>query len=289
MEDNKEIATTGPAAPPTLRGIFERDSVAKKFQAMLGKKAQGFITSVLQIVNSNNNLSQADPMTVYYAAATAATMDLPINPNLGFAWIVPYKNKGKMQAQFQMGAKGYIQLGLRTGQYLRMNVVSVYENQFKGYNSLTEELDADFSIDGDGAVVGYCAYFKLINGFEKTIYWSKAKVEKHAKRFSQSYGYESSPWKSDFDSMAQKTVLKHSLSKWGILSIEMQQAILVDQAIINNEDGTDLTYIDNPDKEEETAADKAAKATDATLEKLNRKTGAATATGDKIEKDLEKK
>lgn len=287
MEENKEIATTGPSAPPTLRGIFERDSVAKKFQAMLGKKAQGFITSVLQIVNSNNNLSQADPMTVYYAAATAATMDLPINPNLGFAWIVPYKNRGKMQAQFQMGAKGYIQLGLRTGQYIRMNVVSVYQNQFKSYNSLTEELDADFSIDGDGEVVGYCAYFKLINGFEKTIYWSKAKVEKHAKRFSQSYGYDSSPWKSDFDSMAQKTVLKHALSKWGILSIEMQQAILVDQAVINNEDGTDLTYIDNQEHEE-TPAELANKATDATLAKLSGKKGAAYGTGDKMEEELKK-
>jgi len=257
MSENK------PAVIPTLKGIFEGETAKKKFQEMLGSKAQGFITSVLQIVSSNSKLQEADPMTVYFAAATAATMDLPINQNLAFAWIVPYKG----QAQFQMGYKGYIQLALRTGQYLRINTVAVYKNQFKHYNDLTEDLDADFSIDGDGEVVGYACYFKLINGFEKTTYWSKAKVVKHATRFSQSFTYASSPWKSDFDSMAMKTVLKNALSKWGILSIEIQKALVVDQAVIHSEDGTVFNYVDNEGPGAQELADNATKAAEQALEK----------------------
>lgn len=255
--------------PPalTVKNIFAGKEAQNRFTEMLGKKAQGFITSVLQIVSSSNRLREADPMTVYYAAAMAATMDLPINQNLGFAWLVPYKNKGLMQAQFQMGYKGYIQLALRTGQYLRINVVDVYQNQFKSFNELTEELDADFGVDGEGPIVGYCSYFKLINGFEKTTYWSRQKVDKHAKKYSQSYEFDSSQWKSNFDSMGKKTVLKNSLSKWGILSIEMQTAILVDQAVIKNEEGTDLQYVDNDELSPAEKAENATKSAEATLKK----------------------
>lgn len=259
-----EITTANQAPALTVKNIFAGKEAQQRFTEMLGKKAQGFITSVLHIVSSSHKLREANPMTVYYAAATAATMDLPINQNLGFAWIVPYKG----EAQFQMGYKGYIQLALRTGQYLRINVVEVYANQFKSFNELTEDLDADFSIDGEGEVVGYCSYFKLINGFEKTTYWSKKKVTAHARRFSQSYDYSTSTWKSDFDGMAKKTVLKNSIAKWGILSIEMQTAILVDQAVIKNEEGTELSYIDN---DEETAKEKADNAVKATEDKLKKK------------------
>lgn len=262
-----------PARPPSVRSIFASDIAQKKFTEMLGKKAQGFITSILQIVNSNSKLGEADPWTVYYAACTAATMDLPINQNLGFAWIVPYKHQGVQQAQFQMGYKGYNQLALRTGQYLRLNAIPVYPNQFKSWNNLTEELEADFSIEGEGDPVGYLAYFKLINGFEKTVYWSKARVLKHAKKYSQSFEHATGKWKTDFDAMALKTVLKNALSKWGILSIEMQKAILVDQAVILDEDGDSLTFPDNPPDEEEKPEDKASKAAKATEDKLNRKTG----------------
>lgn len=236
----------------TLKGYFSKDDVKAKFHEMLGKKAQGFITSVLQIANSNELLKNADPISIYNAACTAATMDLPINANLGFAWIVPYNQSYKNErgqwskkqvAQFQIGWKGLVQLAQRTGQYLRMNVIEVYENQFKGFNSLTEELDADFSIAGTGTIVGYCAYFKLINGFEKIVYWTTQKVTAHGTKYSKSFA--TGVWKDDFDSMAKKTVLKHTISKWGILSIELQKAIVVDQAIINDEDATDVTYIDN--------------------------------------------
>ena len=222
--------------------LFNQTNVQDKFEKLLGKKAQGFISSVLQIVNGNKLLQNADPMTVYNAAATAAVLDLPIDPNLGFAWIVPYKGK----AQFQMGWKGFVQLALRTGQYKAINVTEVYENQFKSFNRLTEELDADFNKDGEGEIVGYASYFKLNNGMEKLTYWSRNEIEKHAKKYSQSYGRGAmSPWndKEQFHAMAKKTVLKNMISKWGIMSIEMQTAHLADQSVQKEEGSYD--YVDN--------------------------------------------
>jgi len=236
--------------------LFQRNNVQQRFEKLLGKKAPGFITSVLQVVQNSGSLSKANPQTVLNAAATAAALDLPINPNLGFAWIVPYKG----QAQFQLGWRGYVQLALRTGQYERMNVTQVYENQFNSWNAMTEELDADFSIEGTGEVVGYVAYFRLINGYEKTSFWSKAKVEAHAKKYSQSYGRRGVPWSDLFDEMALKTVLKNTLSKWGIMSIELQTAQLADQSI-QVEEG-EYQYLDNaPEQiEDKTAADELARA-----------------------------
>lgn len=224
---------------PTAKALFSRVDVKKRFEDLLGKKSQGFITSVLQIVGDNKMLAKADPMTVFTSAATAAALDLPINKNLGYAWIVPYKG----DAQFQMGWRGYVQLAQRTGQYKQINVVTVYENQFKSFNALTEEIDADFSQPGEGEVVGYVSFFKLLNGYEKLTYWTKGEVEKHAKQYSQSYGKGFSPWSSNFDAMAKKTVLKNMLQKWGIMSIEMQTATLADSSVQKNEG--DYKYTDN--------------------------------------------
>lgn len=221
-----------------IKQFFERDSVKSKFAEMLGKRAPQFITSVLQIATSSDKLQKADPLSIYNSAAVAATLDLPLNNNLGFAWIVAYGSA----AQFQMGWKGYVQLAQRSGQYLKLNVVEVYESQFKGWNSLTEELDADFKAEPSGKVVGYCAYFKLINGFEKVVYWSVDKVTKHGKKYSKSFSF--GPWKDEFDKMAKKTVLKNMLSTWGILSIEMQKAMVFDQAVINDAETEDVQYVD---------------------------------------------
>jgi recombination protein RecT len=228
----------------TLKQIFGKEDVQAKMNELLGKKASGFITSVLQIAHNNTMLSNADPSTIYNAAMTAAALDLPINQNLGFAYIVPY---GKA-AQFQMGWKGYVQLAQRTGQYKAINVIEVYESQFNSFNTLTEELDADFSVEPSGAIIGYAAYFKLLNGFEKVDFWTIKKVETHAKRFSKSFN--SGPWKTDFDAMAKKTVLKSMLSKWGILSIEMQTANISDQAVIDDYETGAVRYPDNDDFEE---------------------------------------
>lgn len=223
-----------------VKDFFLRDDVKKKFQELLGQKSVGFITSVMQVVNNNNLLQKASPSSIYNAAAMAATLDLPINQNLGFAWIVPYGN----QAQFQIGWKGMIQLANRTGQYKAINVTEVYENQFTSFNRLTEELDADFSIVGSGAVVGYVAYFKLLNGFEKTVFWTTEEVKQHGAKFSKTFNQSNGVWKTNFDAMAKKTVLKNTLAKWGILSIEMQNAVIADSAIINDVDTLDVEYID---------------------------------------------
>lgn len=231
--------------------VLAQESVQKRFSEMLGKKAPGFISSILQVVNSNNLLQKAEPHTILNGAATAASLDLPINPNLGFAYIVPYKGK----AQFQMGWKGYVQLALRTGQYQAINVVEVYENQFRSFNAMTEFLECDFSIEGSGKVVGYAAYFRLSNGFEKTTFWSKDKVLSHAKKYSQSFGKSFSPWSDEslFDSMAKKTVLKNTLSKWGIMSIEMERGILADQSVQLSEG--EFQYPDNTPDPVEAAKD----------------------------------
>jgi recombination protein RecT len=234
----------------TTKDFFQQPAVQKKFQELLGKRAPQFITSVLQIVMNNNLLAKADAASIYNAAATAAVLDLPLNNSLGKAWIVPYKGA----AQFQIGYKGFIELAMRTGQYQRINAVPVHQNQFKSWNSLTEELDADMTIMGDGVIVGYAAYFRMNNGFEKFTYWRKDEVNAHARRFSKSV--DNGPWKTDFDKMALKTILKSMLNTYGLLSIEMQQAIVADQAVIKDADTMDVEYVDNSndiDKEEERA------------------------------------
>lgn len=277
-----------------IKQFFDREDVKIKFSQMLGKRAPQFITSVLQIATSNKLLENADPLSIYNSAAIAATLDLPLNNNLGFAWIVPYKKnyregdewKSVVLAQFQIGYKGYVQLAQRTGEYQRINVVEVYENQFKSWNPLTEELEAEFNIEGKGEVVGYCCYFKLLNGFEKVTFWKKDKVLEHARKYSKSYSKPKSNasnntpalvgfsgvWETEFDKMAKKTVLKNTLEKWGILSIEMRKAINVDQAVINDAETEDVTYVDSTsqpiDKEEERLSLMIADAT--TLEELQK-------------------
>lgn len=230
----------------TVKGLLSNINYKKRFEEILGKKAAGFMSSIISLTNSDTNLSKADANSVIASAVVAATLDLPIDKNLGFAWIIPYGSR----AQFQMGYKGYVQLALRTGQYKNINVIEIYKGQLTGWNPLTEELEFDFSKKESDEVIGYAAYFKLINGFEKTVYWTKEEVTVHAKRFSKTF--KSGPWQSDFNAMAKKTVLKNTLSKWGILSIEMQTAVQTDQAVIKNEvaEGADINsetieYADN--------------------------------------------
>lgn len=251
----------------TVKNLFGRDEVRLKFQEMLGKKAQGFITSVLQIVSQNANLSKADPHTVYHAAATAATLDLPLNNNLGFAYIVPYKTKQpdgtyKDVAQFQMGYKGFIQLSQRSGQFLTMNSTDVRKGEIKKHNRLTDEIE--FAWVDDQAerlklpVIAYVSYFKLLNGFEKLKLMYVDEVKQHGQKYSKTYAQKFGLWTTDFDGMAHKTVTKLLLSKFAPLSIEMQKAIIADQAIINDSDTQDVTYVDNDtpaiDKEAERIA-----------------------------------
>jgi recombination protein RecT len=248
---------SSPQTQLTVKNLFARDEVRQKFQSMLGKRATGFITSVLQIVASNDLLSEADPFSVYHSAAVAATLDLPLNNNLGFAYIVPYnlsskdgKKEKKCVAQFQMGYKGFIQLAQRTGMYKTLAAAPIYEGQLIEENPLTGFI-FDFKAKKSEKIIGYASYFQLLNGFEKTFYMTVDALIQHGKEFSKTFQRGKGLWVDKFESMAMKTVIKLLLSKWAPLSVEIQKAITVDQAIINNEDATDITYADNDSNESE--------------------------------------
>lgn len=243
MENNTQIALT-------TKNLFAKENVQQKFKELLGAKAQGFITSVLQIAAGNELLAKADPMSIYNAAATAATMDLPLNNNLGFAYIVPYNQKQKdgtykQVAQFQMGYKGFIQLAQRSGQFKTIAATPIYEGQLIESNPLTGFV-FDFSAPKTDKIIGYASYFMLLNGFEKTLYMTAEDLKKHGTKFSQTFKKGFGLWKDDFDGMAIKTVLKLLLSKYAPLSIDMlQRAVINDQAVINDYETEDITYSDN--------------------------------------------
>lgn len=242
-----------PTQALTTKNLFAKDEVRAKFQEMLGKRAPQFITSVLQIVASNALLANADPHSVYHSAAVAATLDLPLNNNLGFAYIVPYNQRQKdgtyrQVAQFQMGYKGFIQLAQRSGMYRTLSATPIYEGQLVEENPLTGFV-FDFTKKKSDTIIGYASYFELLNGFQKTLYSTVDQLKAHGMKYSQTYKKGFGLWKDDFDAMALKTVIKANLSKWGPLSVEMQKAVVTDQSIVNNEDATDITYVDNePDQ-----------------------------------------
>jgi recombination protein RecT len=244
MSENTQLTTVNP-----IKEYFTRDTVKKKFEELLGDNSQGFITSVLQIVNNNNLLQKATPSSIYNAAAMAATMKLPINQNLGFAWIVPYKG----QAQFQMGWKGYVQLAQRTEQFKTIKVAIVYENQIEDVDNIWSEVSFK-NVPGNGKVAGFAAYFSLLNGFEKMLYMSKQQMDYHAKKYSQSYKSNKGVWadgEDGYSAMGQKTILKLLLNRFAPLSIEtastaaLAKAIRVDQGVVLDTDGEEITYIDN--------------------------------------------
>ena len=244
---NKLAKKNNNVGKSTLKALVNSDITKKKFQEMLGNKAAGFLTSLINTTNGNAQLQQADPNSILKAGAIAATLDLPIDANLGFAYIVPYNNKGKNEAQFQMGYKGFVQLAIRTGQYKRINVTELYEGQFESYDPITDELKYNLDNRLSDEITHYVAYFQTINGFEKYNVMSKEEIENHAKKFSKTYSYKGSTWQTNFNTMAKKTVLKLLLSKFGILSIEMQTAQKVDQAVIREFDknNIEVEYVDN--------------------------------------------
>ena len=226
----------------TVKGMLETPAFKKKFEEMLGKKAAGFISSIIAVTNSSNYLMKADPATVIGAAAQAAMLDLPINQSLGFAYIVPYKGA----AQFQLGYKGYIQLAQRSGQYADIVAKTVYEGELEYENRLLDKFR--FGERTSDKVIGYLAYFRLTNGFEKMLYMTIDEAQAHAKKYSQNYKGGTDKWGlADFDVMAEKTVLKRLLSKYGPLSIEsiqMSQALANDGGVIsmNNDGDFDVNF-----------------------------------------------
>jgi recombination protein RecT len=258
-----------------IKQYFQQDAVKNKFNELLGQRASAFITSVLQIANSNEMLKDAEPASVYNAAAVAATLNLPLNNAIGHAYIVPFKEKQKdggfkTKAQFMLGYKGFIQLAQRSGQFKTISAAPVYEGQLIEENPLTGFV-FDWKAKKSEKVVGYAAYFQLITGFEKTLYMTVGDLEKHGKRFSQTFKKGFGLWKDDFDNMAQKTVLKLLLSKYAPLSIDMQKAVVADQAIVQDADTLDVSYVDNSTPVIDDSIDRIAKLIESatTLAELN--------------------
>ncbi|MGF7429606.1 recombinase RecT [Thermoanaerobacterium thermosaccharolyticum] len=212
-----------------LKMVLSAQSVREQFQNALKENAGAFIASIIDLYNSDSYLQQCDPNLVVMEALKAATLKLPINKQLGFAYIVPYRNnKGQMIPQFQLGYKGYIQLAMRTGQYKNLNAGVVYEGIKVHRDILTGEVVFTGEPTSDKPQ-GYFAYMELINGFKKTVYMTHAEVVAHAKRYSKSFNSANSAWQTNFEEMALKTVLRRLLSKYGILSTEMVTALTSDR------------------------------------------------------------
>lgn len=233
---------------------LSNDAVKNQINSIVGgKNGPRFISSIVSAVNANSQLQQCTNQSILSGALLGESLNLSPSPQLGQYYLVPFndKEKGKV-AQFQLGYKGYIQLAIRSGQYKKLNVLAIKEGELIRFDPLNEEIEVKLIEDEEereqAETVGYYAMFEYTNGFKKAIYWSKKKMEAHAMKYSMGYrakkGYTF--WEKDFDGMAYKTMLRQLISKWGIMSIDMQTAIDADMAVINA-DGT-KNYVDNEDE-----------------------------------------
>lgn len=245
-----------------MTAYLNQDAVRQQVNSIVGsKRGTSFITSVVSAVQATPALQECTNTSILSAALLGESLNLSPSAALGQFWIIPYNNKkkGVKEAQFQLGANGYKQLAMRTGQYKDIDFIVIHEGEYKGRDRFTGKQMFEFIQDDDERealpVAGYLAYFELTNGFRKSVYWTKSKMEKHASQYSQAFDLEtyrkiqagqiaqadmwkySSYWYSNFDGMAEKTLIKHLLSKYGILSTELIVAVDSDEAIIN-EDGT---------------------------------------------------
>ena len=238
----------------TFSAFLATDAMKRKINEMVGgEKGQQFVTSIISAVSTNPQLAECDNASIVSAALLGQALNLSPSPQLGQYYMVPFNdNKRNCKvAQFQIGYKGYIQLAIRSGQYKKLNVLAIKEGELKKYDPLNEELEVELIENEEerekANTIGYYAMFEYLNGFRKTIYWSKEKMEAHALKYSMGYrakkGYTF--WEKDFDGMAYKTMLRQLISKWGIMSVDltMQKALESDMAVIND-NGT-YDYIDN--------------------------------------------
>jgi recombination protein RecT len=238
MSENKPVVS--------MSSFLTQDTTKNYLQKMLGDRTNQFVTSLASMVGSNEALNKCDRNSVLGCALKAVGMNLPFDQNLGFAYAIPYGT----QAQFQMGYKGFIQLGLRSSQIVQLGVREVKEGEYAGRDFVGDPIINWLSDDEriDKPTIGYMAGLKLVNGFLKTTYWTIKQVESHRDKYSQSYksavkyGKNDAVWITNFDGMAKKTVLKELISKYAPMSTEMQEAIKIDQAVV----------LTNPETEEET-------------------------------------
>lgn len=214
----------------TFNALLSKEGYQKRFDELLGKRAPQFVGSLVTMINDSADMEEVykdNPTSIIKAALRAAAYDLPIDPALGQAYIVPFRNKGKMEATFIIGYKGLYQLAVRTGVYKKINVVDVREGELIKYDRLTEEIELQWYTDEEerekAPIEGFCAYFELTNGMRKLLYWSKKKINAHEEKFRKGK-FQSKGWRENWEAMAAKTVLRALLSKWGLLSINYQTA-----------------------------------------------------------------
>lgn len=234
-----------------------QDAIKNRINQIVGgKDGQRFITALTSAVTTNPTLAECEPSTILSGALLGESLKLSPSPQLGQYYLVPFNDsrRGSKVAQFQIGYKGMIQLAIRSGQYKKLNVLAIKEGELVSYDPLNEEIEVNLIEDEEkrekARTIGYYAMFEYLNGFRKTLYWSKAKMEAHATNFSQGFkakkGYTF--WEKDFDAMAYKTMIRQLLSKWGIMSIEMQEAYVKDMGVIDESGKVD--YIDNSQSSE---------------------------------------
>lgn len=246
LQTNQQVKA--PVKHKTLRELFNDPIIKTKVEQLIGKNSATFATSVMQIANSNALLRKAEPSSIFNAACMAATLNLPLQNGLGFAYIVPFKNnkERKVEAQFQIGYKGFIQLAQRSGQFKRLVALPVYKNQLLKKDFINGfEFDWEQEPEKDENPIGYYAYFKLVNDFSAELYMSHDDIVKHAQRYSQTFKKGFGVWHDNFEAMALKTVMKLLLSKQAPLSVEMQQAVLADQAVVKDVENQEFNYADN--------------------------------------------
>lgn len=228
---------------PQLSQLMKSDKVQKQFQGMLKERASSFMTSVITTVSNNEYLQKASPSSIILCAATSASLNLPVNPSLGYAAIIPYGSK----AQLQIMVDGWVALAKRGGQLEVLTCEPVYEGELLAKDRFHEHYDfLDSGCEDESKIIGFMCYMRELNGFQKTIYWTKKKIMQHGKKYSKNYNSPSSLWKTDFPSMARKTLIKHMLKKYGTLSTDMQTAIERDErALDGNVQDMENAQIDN--------------------------------------------
>jgi recombination protein RecT len=238
----------------TFKDLIEIQENKDKFKEMLGDNAMSFLYSALQLVQKDFDLSKADPQSILNSVSAIASMNLLIDPSFGQAFVGTYKVKvglvWKTFAQCQIGYKGLIELGHRSNQFRGLNSGDVRQGEYLGTDRMTGEVKLDSSLDQDERkklpIVGYIAYFKLTNGFEKSLFMTIKEMTDHGRKWSKNFNDKDCGWQKDFDGMGKKTVLKLLLDKYAPKSTEMKKAIRFDQAIIDDIDGNNLNYADNP-------------------------------------------
>ena len=279
LSNNPNTQVAAPSTGSSIASFFAGNSVKKYLEKVITGDSSRFIASVVSAVNTTPTLQECTNTSIMSAALVGESLKLPPSPTMGYYYMVPFNNTKKncKEAQFQIGYKGYIQLAIRTGQYRKINVMAIKAGELEYFDPLNEEIKVNLMVDDwdareEAETIGYYAFFELTNGFRKAIYWSKKQMINHADKYSQAFSknatggkypkvsYEdylagnfnqkdswlySSYWYKDFDGMAYKTLLRQLISKWGIMSIDMQKAFESDMAVIR-EDGKP-EYVDNND------------------------------------------